>query len=167
MLGSVVGMVDPASFEFIKEWTVRYVRHRDIAARKISGIRGTEYGFQVINKDGTLIECVVQLALKKISGQFIAATKNALVITLSNSENVQAVNRMWDALAANSGLLVVFANPFSALEDKWVLKPHLHNKVCDRNSLLQGLRAMSELVEPIDEETLTMKLRNTRVAGKN
>ncbi|MEK6854374.1 MAG: hypothetical protein AABX60_03490 [Nanoarchaeota archaeon] len=153
-------MADSASFDFTKEWAVRYVRHRDIAAKKISEIKDTDYGFQIINKDGTLLECVVQLTIKGISQQFIAATKNVLVITLSNDENIQAVYKMWDALAANRALLIVFVNHFSALEDKWVLKPYLHNKVCDRNSLLQGLRAMSELVEPIDEETLTLKVRS-------
>lgn len=69
-------------------------------------------------------------------------------------ENILAVYKAWEPLSKNSSLLVVFANPFSATEDKWILKPFLHNKVCDLNSLLQGLKAMSELVEPVSEGAL-------------
>lgn len=162
-------MADSASFKFMKEWAVRYVRHMDIAAKKISGIKNTYYGFVIINSDGASTDCFVQLSLQGIKPELFATAaaadkkskgskRNTLIVTLSNNENIQAVYRMWNALAANSGLVVVFANPFSALEDKWVLKPHLHNRVCDRGSLLQGLRAMSELVELIDEETLALKL---------
>lgn len=32
-------------------------------------------------------------------------------------------------------------------------------KLCDRSSLLQGLKAMAELVEPIDAETLAIKIK--------
>ncbi|MBI2581393.1 hypothetical protein HYV85_06365 [Candidatus Woesearchaeota archaeon] len=163
-------MADSASFEFMKEWALRYVRHRDIAARKISGLKDTGYGFVIVNNDGSSTGCFVQPSLQGVKPALFATAavadkeskesmRNILIVTLSNSENIQAVYRMWDVLAANSGMLVVFANPFSALEDKWVLKPHLHNRVCDRGSLLQGLRAMSGLVEPIDEETLALKLR--------
>ena len=81
------------------------------------------------------------------------------MITLSNDVNIQAVYNVWDRLAANMDLVIIFVNPFSATEEKWVLKPYLHNKVCDRSSLLQGLRAMAELVEPANEETMMLKIK--------
>lgn len=152
-------MADSVCFDFLKQWAVRYVRHRDIAAKKISEIKDSNYGFQIVNKNGTLIDCVVQLTLKGISPEFTAAARNMLIITLSNEENMRQVHAAWDKLAINSSLLIVFVNPFSAMEERWVLKPYLHNKVCDEASLLQGLKAMAELVEPIDEETLTLKVR--------
>lgn len=137
------------AFEGLKQWALLYVKHRDITVKKIAGIRDADYGFVIANNDGTATSCVVQPSFKAISTY---AGKSVLIVTLSNGDNIKAVYGMWDALAANPGLLIVFTNPFSAHEEKWVLKPHLHNKVCDRASLLQGLKAMAELVEPIDEE---------------
>ncbi|MBI3037136.1 hypothetical protein HYY73_05315 [Candidatus Woesearchaeota archaeon] len=162
-------MAKVEAFDALKQWALRYVRHRDIHAKKIAAIKDTDYGFLIANNDGTSASCTIALSFKGVSKEFISASaagKSALVVTLSNEENIQSVYSVWDALAASQGLLIIFANPFSATEDKWVLKPFLHNKVCDRNSLLQGLKAMSELVEPIDEETLTTKLRNTVVADQ-
>lgn len=102
------------------------------------------------------------MSFKGLGSEFISATqagKSALIVTLSNEENIESVYRMWDALAADENLIVIFANPFSALEEKWLLKPCLHDRVCDRSSLLQGLKAMAELVEPIDAETFAIRIK--------
>lgn len=156
-------MAAVGAFEGLKQWALLYVRHRDIPVKKIADIKDADYGFVIANNDGTAASCVVQPSLKGVSSQFVSATaaagrKNTLIITLSNEENIKAVYSMWDALAANPSLLIVFANPFSTQEEKWVLKPFLHNRVCDRASLLQGLKAMAELVDPIGEETFAIKL---------
>ena len=156
-------MLPVEAFDGLKQWALRYVRHRDIPVKKIAEIKDAEYGFVVANIDGTSTSCIVQVVFKdlntgSVSASAAAAGKNILVITLSNEENVQAVYRMWDKIATSHNLLIIFVNPLSASEEKWVLKPHLHNKVCDRSSLLQGLKAMAELVEPIDAETFAIKI---------
>ncbi|MBI2176644.1 hypothetical protein HYU40_04865 [Candidatus Woesearchaeota archaeon] len=153
-------MASGEAFGGLKEWALRYVKHRDISVKKITAVKDTDYGFRVANSDGTSTDCIIQPSLKGLSSRFVsAAVGNTLVVTLSNDENIRAVYSMWDALAANQGLLIVFVSPFSGQEDKWVLRPYLHNKVCDRSSLLQGLRAMAELVEPVDAETLAVRVR--------
>ncbi len=152
------------AFDSLKQWALLYVKHRDINVKKIVDIKDTDYGFLVANNDGTSTSCIIQVLLKDLSSGFVSAKaaaegKNTLVVTLSNEDNIRAVYGMWDTLAANQGLLIIFVNPFSSQEEKWVLKPFLHNKVCDRASLLQGLKAMAELVEPIDAETMAIKVR--------
>lgn len=152
------------AFDGLKQWALLYVKHRDINVKKIADIKDTDYGFLVANNDGTATSCVIQVLLGDINRGFIQATaaadkKSVLIVTLSNDDNIRAAYRMWEVIAANPGLLIVFVNPFSSQEEKWVLKPFLHNKVCDRTSLLQGLKAMAELVEPIDAETMAMKIK--------
>lgn len=152
-------MAHVGAFEGLKQWALLYVRHRDIPVRKISEVRDADYGFIIANSDGTLTSCVIQPLFKGIGNEFIsaaAAGKSILIVTLSNEENIKAVYSMWDALAASQCLLIIFVNPFSAQEEKWVLKPFLHDRVCDRSSLLQGLKAMAELVEPVDAETMAV-----------
>ncbi len=157
-------MTSVEAFDGLKQWALRYVRHRDINVKKIVDIKDTDYGFLVVNNNGTSASCVIWVSLGDINKDVIQATaaadkKSVLIVTLSNEDNIRAVYGMWDTLAANQGLLIIFVNPFSSQEEKWVLKPFLHNKVCDRASLLQGLKAMAELVEPIDAETMAIKVR--------
>ena len=162
-------MAAVGAFDALKQWALLYVKHRDITAKKIAGIKDTGYGFLIANNDGTTTSCIVAVSFKGVGTEFIsaaAADKSILVVTLSNEENIQSVYRMWDTLAASQNLLIIFANPFSSLEDKWMLMPHLHNRVCDRSSLLQGLKAMAELVEPITEEAMALKTRKVEVSGQ-
>lgn len=154
-------MAPIGAFEGLKQWALLYVRHRDLPLRRISGIKDAGYGFVIANSDGTLTSCVIQPLFKDVHRDFIKAAasadkKSVLIVTLSNEENIKAVYSMWDALAASQCLLIIFVNPFSAQEEKWVLKPFLHDRVCDRASLLQGLKAMAELVEPVDAETMAV-----------
>lgn len=172
-------MVDAGAFDYIKEWALTYVKHRDLSLKKIAEINGTDYGFQIINNDGTITRCIVQLSLKNLSLTIVTAaedktntsntssTLSTFLVTLSNEENIREIYKMWGTLSTISNLLIVFVNPFSATEEKWVLKPYLHNKICDKASLLQGLKAMAELVKPIDEETLTLKVRRVIEAEAN
>ncbi|MBI2143648.1 hypothetical protein HYU17_00660 [Candidatus Woesearchaeota archaeon] len=154
---------DAAAFNYLKEWATTYSRHRDIPLKKIRDIKDTQNGFQIINKDGTSADCVILPSLK--NALHPAETRGQrVIVTLSNIENIKEVCKAWDAMAADRTLLIIFANPLSEAEDRWVLKPHLHNKVCDTASLTQGLKAMSEFVEPIDEETLTLRIGAIRAA---
>ena len=146
------------AFDYLKEWAIRYVKHRDLAVKKIAEIRSASFGFLIVNNDGTSTNCLVQPSLAAFNPAAAEIETRAMLITLNNDWNIQAVYNVWDRLAAKKDLLIVFVNPFSATEEKWVLKPYLHNKVCDRRSLLLGLRAMAELVEPANEETMMLNM---------
>lgn len=152
-----------AALDYLKDWAQRYILHRDINTKKISGITNSSQGFVVANRDGTSTNCFVLLSLKGFNPKEIApGQKSTIVFTLSNAQNIHEVHKAWDSLIQNPNLVLIFVNPFSGSEEKWTLKPYLHNQVCDRASLLLGLKAMAELVEPIDEETLLLNARRQR-----
>ena len=50
-------------------------------------------------------------------------------------------------------------NPFSATENKWVIHPHVHNRVADSESIKKGLKAMFKSVEATDLKKLAAKIR--------
>lgn len=136
-------------FELLREWAERYVRFRDIS-KSIAGIRNAGFGFEIIGADGAISECYVLPSLAGIGEDVVK--RAGIVVALSNEVNIRVVCRMWPLFSANAGLLLIFANPFSSSEEKWLLKPHLHDRVSDKGSLLQGLKAMAELVEPVSED---------------
>jgi hypothetical protein len=150
---------DREAFDYLKNWAVIYIRHRDIALKKIAAIKDSADGFTVENSDGSRVQCLVSPTLKDVGRQALGA--NPIIFTLSNQSNVQEIYKAWNSLAQNRNLLIILANPFSKLEEKWVLKPYLHNQVCDSSSLLLGLKAMAELVEPLDEQGLILNARQS------
>jgi hypothetical protein len=146
------------AFECLKDWAQLYVKHRDIAYRKIACLRDSAKGFIVENSDGSFVECFVLPSLTLDLKDIVNSDgKSCILFTLSNKKNIQLVSKSWDGLARNRNLVVVFASPFSTMEDKWVIRPYLHNLMCDRSSLLQGLNSLSEFIEPVDEESLPLK----------
>ena len=46
----------------------------------------------------------------------------------------------------------------SQLDKKWIIFPYVHNSICDENALEKGLRAMFEMVEPIEEQQLIARI---------
>ncbi len=145
-------------FNCLLEWAERYARYRDIS-RKIIEIKGADFGFEALNNDGTFSLWVISPSLKQFKEELVAGKKAIFVVSLSNNENIRYLEKEWDSFAANQGMVLIFVNPFSAAEEKWLVKPSLHNRVSEKASLLQGLRAMAELVEPIDEAALAARLR--------
>ncbi len=123
-------MMPVEAFGGLKNWALRYVRHRDLPLKKIAEIKETDFGFVMANNDGTSTICLIKPDLKELNGELVSGSaavegKSALIVALSNKENIQAVYSMWEALAASHNLVIVFVNPFSVSEEKWVLKPLL------------------------------------------
>ena len=74
------------------------------------------------------------------------------VVTLHNEANRKALIENWKSFAAHPKLTVYFVNPLVASENKWVIVPHTHDKVCDHESLALGITAMGELVPLVSAE---------------
>ena len=79
------------------------------------------------------------------------------IVTLNSKENFDMIIKNWHKLISFKFLNIIFANPFSALDKKWVIFPYTHHKICDESSLENGLRAMFEMVEPIEESQFLAK----------
>ncbi len=141
------------SLAFLKDWAITYLKHMDIQGN-FSKISEEPNGFLIINKDGSSSFCLVLISLSKNKE---AIGKATYVVTLSNKSNISFASLAWDSLAANPKLVLVFANPFSSTEQKWLVKPYIHARVSERKHLLKGLKAMSELVEPIEEAAFAAK----------
>ena len=111
-------MAQTKAFDYLKEWVVIYVRHRDLASKKIAETKDADFGIVVVNNDGTSINCIVQPSLAGFNPDAGEIQDNSLVVTLNNDLNLQAVYKMWDKLAAKKALVIIFINLFSAPEQK-------------------------------------------------
>ena len=82
------------------------------------------------------------------------------IVTLNSKENFGAMLKNWNKLIDFKFLNIIFINPFSETDKKWIVFPCTHNKICDESSLESGLKSIFETVEIIDEQELADKLTN-------
>jgi hypothetical protein len=143
----------------LKKWAIDFLRSKDAFFRKIAKIDDHSIDFTVTYKDGKeqrhFILPTLDAAIQALST--ITPHRPIAIITLSNRANRQKLAELWKSLTPYKLLTIYFVNPFSSQEKKWVLMPHVHDKVCDGASLAAGFNSLSELVEDISEEEAAAK----------
>jgi hypothetical protein len=137
----------------LKKWAFDFVKSRDAFFRKIAKIDDGPENFTVFYKDGREQPHLILPTLGEVAPLLssIGKDKPLAIVTLNNRANRQKLADIWKSVADFKLLTIYFSNPFSNGEKKWVLMPHVHNKICDGN-LATGFNSLSELVEDISEE---------------
>jgi len=127
----------------LREWAEIFIRHRDLAQKRLSSLEPSPRGFVLTYKDGSRKEVLVQDHLSSSS----LSSDVVMVVCLNTSENVGVLTRDWKVFSSYPDLVVVFAHP--AANEKWLVKPWLHSRVADESSLAQGLRALHESIRVV------------------
>jgi len=153
--------MEDKTYSFLLDWTVKYIKNKDIISKKIEHIENgkDDFDLYVKYKDGEqyfiIIPNIVDIdsIIKKINNNF-----HFSVVTLNSKENFGTIVKNWNRLISFKFLNIIFVNPFSELDKKWVVFPHTHHKICDEASLENGLKSMFSMVEPIEEQQLAAKI---------
>jgi hypothetical protein len=129
----------------LKEWIVQFVKHRDIFRKSIEKIE--EKGSEVIvtyknNYEHILISPILTDAVPKLDDK-----RNMSIVTLNTKANLDSLLTNWQKLVQHASLTVYFVNPESQTEQKWIIRPHMHSKIADEDSLKPGLVSMFSMVE--------------------
>ena len=156
--------MENSSHDFLLEWTINFIKNKDIISKKNEYIENGKEGFDLYVKyrdreqyfviDANITD--INPIIRKISGINNAAYFS--IVTLSSKENFEVILKNWNKLINFKFLNIIFVNPFSELDKKWIVFPHTHHKICDESSLENGLKAMFSMVEPIDEQQLIVNL---------
>ena len=146
---------------FLIDWSVRFLENKDFIQKQIENIKKNknESNFIIHYKDN-----VKYFALKtNLEEDIFNKLKNDEhfgIITLNTSSNISFVVNSWEKLIKFKFLSIYFINPFSKLDKVWILFPCVHDKICDKTSLEQGLKSMSGMVEQINYNELEQKLKS-------
>jgi len=145
----------PAPTKYLLEWFVRYIKNRDLIFRRISDIIEEGNKLIVKQKDGKTLHYYIEPFPDDFGNFSASATEEHCGIVVYNSaENFEKLTSAWSKLSSMPGLTLYFVNPFSKLDKRWVLRPHIHARISDAESLKQGLRSMYETVEPISKKEI-------------
>lgn len=146
---------------FLVEWLIHYIKNKDIVSKKIEQIENGKGGFDlyVKYKDREQYFIIasgindIDAIAQKITDNFYFS-----IVTLNSKENFEILLNNWHKLVNFKFLNLIFVNPFSETDKKWIVFPYTHQKICDGYSLKNGLKSMFAMVEPIEEGQLIAKL---------
>lgn len=136
----------------LKDWALTFLKNRDVVQRRISKLEEFDDHILITNKDSTSVVVIIKETvrdMRKVLDNLLALQKrhraDRLILVLFNQkQNLEMVLKEWKQLAAIPGLSIIFANPRN--NSKWILSPHIHNKIADPKSLRQGLVSMLQEV---------------------
>ncbi|MBS3114125.1 hypothetical protein J4448_03415 [Candidatus Woesearchaeota archaeon] len=149
------------SHSFLVDWSINFVKNKDIISKKIEKIENGKDNFDLYikYKDREQYFIIVpniadiDSIIQRINNNYYFS-----IVTLNSKENFNIIIKNWNRLISFKFLNIIFVNPFSEMDKKWIIFPHTHHKICDESSLQTGLRAMFEMVEPIEEQQLIARI---------
>lgn len=136
--------------ELLAEWLLNYVRSKDVIAKTIVEIKKNAEGFDFVVTKTTGNEFYLvspgfeqfEKAVEK------AATAKVCIIVLNTRENLEKLIKEWQAFSKLQNLCIIFANPNSTLDKKWMVYPFTHERITEKASLRRGLESIFSTVEP-------------------
>ena len=163
---------------FLVDWSIRFLENKDVIRKEIINIEKDKCNFTIRYKDKIgrfFVEPVlgddIFNILKnskgisgppKIAKRFSSEIKNEDYIgfiTLNNMANIKFVLSNWAKLIKFEFLSIYFINPFSTSDKVWIIRPYIHDRICDKASLELGLRSMAEMVNTINVEEISRKIK--------
>ena len=133
--------------EVIMGWGASYIKHRDLMNGKIKELKIEKDRLLIENKDGShdLVVGLTDLSKMSISGVKLPT----IFITLNKKDNLKFLIDKWKDISAVKEISIIFINPDSQLDTKWIIRPFVHARVCDDSTLKQGLKSMFETVDEV------------------
>ena len=120
----------------LREMGIYLLRAMDATKKRIAKIEETTAGGTITYIDGAT--ATVQIAAKFDS----ALLCNGFVIVENSRENVQAVIDCWKEAITFEKLTILFLDVNTG--NKWIIRPHIHEKIAEPKTLAQGLLSLHE-----------------------
>lgn len=146
---------------FVTDWAIHYLKHKDILTEKIDKIKPTKEGLHVLYKDGSEKIVLVEPFIEDFRARLddVDTSKDVLIVVFNSKENFDALQKDWEALIEFSKVTIIFINPFSMMDTKWIISPYFHTRIADPDSLDSGLKSLFNSVEEITKKEAEKKVK--------
>lgn len=149
--------------QFLFDWTFHFIKNKDIVLRKIVNIEeyiNQNYVF-VEYKDKKMVYLVVPFVddFDKVWGELQEFKKKtesdaSCIVMFNNKENLDKVVEKWDVIDKDPKFQLIFSNPFSVTDKRWIIFPYTHSRITEASALKSGLKSLFNVVDPISEKTV-------------
>ena len=146
---------------FLLDWTVNFIKNRDLISKKIEIIEKEKNGFDLYVKYRDKEQYFLILpTIESFNPLMKRINDDAYfcIVTLNSAGNLNAILKSWKEIIQFKSLSIIFVNPFSSLDKRWIVFPSTHNKISGESSLELGLKSMFETVEPISEQIMSERI---------
>lgn len=141
---------DSGSQNVLSDWTVSFVKHMDIIKKEIVEIKKDSGKVIVTYKNSSKIFFIQPSLFSFTDVLVIPHDKQVCIVCMNSENNIDFTVKNWKQIIEHPLLTMYFVNPKIPGNNKWILRPHIHNKVADMSSLKTGLKSMSDGVEGIN-----------------
>jgi len=145
-----------AILDELTDWTEDYIKNKDLLTKSVTSIQRNQGGWNlvVIRESGNQeflilphLESSEQLTSK------MQPDMNACLVVLNTRANLDILVKQWSSFIKFPKLCIIFANPKSMTEKRWIIFPYTHNKVTEKGTLKAGLESLFVMVEPYVAKT--------------
>jgi hypothetical protein len=148
--------------EYLVDWTVDFLKNKDLMLRRIEDISKNKGGYDVYvkykDKEQNIVVMPTVEDADALLSRFNENGHFGLVL-LNTNNNFRFLIKNWERLLKFRNLCIYFVNPFSSLDKKWIIYPYTHNNVCESTALEKGLRSMLEMVDVLSEGAIKDKFK--------
>ena len=153
---------------FLSEWVFYYVKNRDLVERKLEKVEeyiNKSFVFAKFKDKSQVYFIAPEIDdLKKVLESIDAAKKEtgsdfSCLVVLNSVNNLKVVQDGWSKLDKDPKFSLMFVNPFSLLDKKWIIFPHTHSKIIEPGALRQGLKSLFDGVEPTSADDVSGKIK--------
>lgn len=152
--------------EYLSDWFENYIKNRDLITKSIQEIEkpGKDYAFIINYKNNTKGYVIVDPVIRDFNriNSLMKDDSPVFIVLYNIQENVDSIINNWESLKDHKMLKLYFVNPFQLHDNKWIISPHIHDRISDESSLKRGLVSLFEGVEPLAFEEIEKKISKNR-----
>ena len=134
----------------------------DIISKKVTNIEKDVdgYNLKISYKEKEKFILVMPFLVNAEELRFrLKSGKSVTIITLNSEQNMDFLIDNWKLIIDSPELTIMFINPFSLTDHRWIIRPYVHNKITENSVLKKGIKTMFETVAPITEEEFLAKIK--------
>lgn len=136
------------SKQYLTKWVENYIAYKDAIYKKITALEKTDEKITAKYKDKTTTyEPMPDL------NEYKNCQDMSTIVTFNTKENLKTLTKEWKNLVKKK-VAILFINPLSKTDEKWIIIPYIHEAICDKESFQRGIDAMFRTVEPLKEGRL-------------
>lgn len=137
--------------EHLSDWVQRFLENRNLFQKNIIGMKPEGERLIVTYKDKEIIFLIMPMLDVERFEKEAEKEKHYSVVCLNTKDNLKAMISGWKKLIGYRFLSIYFINPFADGDTKWVIRPQVHDRITEPESLELGL---GSLFEGVAETTL-------------
>ncbi len=141
--------------EYLLAWLEEFLKNRDLVHKRIARMERSGKELHVERKDGT---CIVYIPAPVLDVRDLAKAARhhpVGIVTFNTSANVAFLKRRWEAVVdLGRHTQVIFINPVSAQETRWIIFPATQAMLTKGKTLLAGIDAIRATVDEIAEKDI-------------